>query len=475
MSATTINTTATTAATTAATTINTVVKVTGKKYYSTEKYYSITKNGDRWWQMFVAYVSKDFNVTDSTIDDIKAEIEKIQLNENNAPIAVYWTEYSYDKPGSKLTISTPTFILNGKNKGKKNETTPFQQACNDVISKLNKKIMEGYKLKLENKADNIKIITQDIQYGKLYYPMASHNYNIGNNKNKIVYPVIYQDKFNGMFGCVHLNSKCFDKHNNIIMSEIAFENVEIYSRALKVMNIKSDIIMEFVEIFKKFPYHYFVGEWFKEGKTLQDIISEMKNPDKGTDINFIIFDCYDSLTKPSSIRVLDDLLSKILPITQILNLQKIKIANTKVAKDIGEMNTLYEQSLKNGYEGGMIRNMFGLYEASLNNEHRSYNIQKLKPRFDEEFEVVECKCGKGKELNAIIFIMKTDKNHTFSCTPNIPTPLRIKLYKKYTEKPEVFINKQATIEFDEKSKNGIPLRCKLLQYRDITWDELLNN
>jgi ATP-dependent DNA ligase len=61
---------------------------------------------------------------------------------------------------------------------------------------------------------------------------------------------------------------------------------------------------------------------------------------------------------------------------------------------------------------------------------RSKHLLKYKPLFDEEFEIVDYKSGdKGKEIGAIIFVLKTKDDKTFNAVPNMPYEERYSLYK----------------------------------------------
>lgn len=56
---------------------------------------------------------------------------------------------------------------------------------------------------------------------------------------------------------------------------------------------------------------------------------------------------------------------------------------------------------------------------------------KYKPLFDDEFEIVGYKSGeKGKEIDAIIFILKTTDDKLFNAVPNMPYEERYNLFKQ---------------------------------------------
>ncbi len=139
-----------------------------------------------------------------------------------------------------------------------------------------------------------------------------------------------------------------------------------------------------------------------------------------------------------------------------------------------ELLTLYYAAVTLGFEGLMARNAHGKYYTSTENkttENRSIDLQKLKPWYDEEFEIVNYTTGKGRNNGAIIWICKTKTGNEFNCDPkNMTLEKRKSLYTSFQVHPTKFENEykglMMTVQYEEKNiKTGIPQRAKALGIR----------
>lgn len=99
-----------------------------------------------------------------------------------------------------------------------------------------------------------------------------------------------------------------------------------------------------------------------------------------------------------------------------------------------------------GYEGSIIRNLTGYYKHG-----RSFDLQKRKDWFDEEYPIVGVVEGKGKFVGCAIFILDCPGGR-FSCTA--PGTVGDKQY--YFENKELYIGRELTVKYQEKTESGIP-------------------
>jgi ATP-dependent DNA ligase len=167
--------------------------------------------------------------------------------------------------------------------------------------------------------------------------------------------------------------------------------------------------------------------------------------------------------------VLDDIFNiakkKGIRITHIIKVE------TYIANTFEEETVLYEQFLTEKYEGSIVRNLDSPYEFGVNKEIRTYQIRKRKPRYSSEYEIVGYTEGvQGKDKGAIIWILKTPGDKTkkiepmeFTSTPvGMDYDERYSLFKNMTiaifEKK--WKGKLMTIEYDDISGYGVPLRAK---------------
>jgi ATP-dependent DNA ligase len=154
-----------------------------------------------------------------------------------------------------------------------------------------------------------------------------------------------------------------------------------------------------------------------------------------------------------------------------LNLKFIVKVKTHFSNSFEEETKLYEQFLEEKYEGSIVRNLDAPYEFGVNKEVRTYQIRKRKPRYSAEYEIVGYTEGaQGKDKGAIIWILKTAtcvkkkiKSQQFTSTPvGINYEERYKLFKKMTPAhfAKNYKGKQMTVEYDDISEDGVPLRAK---------------
>lgn len=159
-----------------------------------------------------------------------------------------------------------------------------------------------------------------------------------------------------------------------------------------------------------------------------------------------------------------------------------KIANniafvpTMLIHNKAELLALYYAAVHQKFEGLMARNASGIYATSTESKtikNRSKDLQKLKPWYDQEFEIVGFTSGKGRNQNAIIWICKTSNGHEFNCDPkNMSIDQRKILYAEFNSNPSKFQDEykglMMTVQYEEKNNDtGIPQRAKALGIRNI--------
>lgn len=150
---------------------------------------------------------------------------------------------------------------------------------------------------------------------------------------------------------------------------------------------------------------------------------------------------------------------------------------TLEVKTKAELLCLYYAAVHQKFEGLMVRNANGVYATSnesKTSKNRSSDLQKLKPWYDEEFEISGFTNGKGRNHGAIIWICKTANGYEFNCDPkNMTIKDRKTLYAELKNSPDKFNNEykglMMTIQYEEKNNDsGIPQRAKALGIRTIS-------
>ena len=417
----------------------------------------IIDNGPLYKKLSDIIVEFDWELKDvyAAIKSYKGTIYDGDYDVNDKKVTafgLYWYEngidtfFNNDEKEAKISRSSGNLVISGKNIGKKNMTTPFQQTIMNITSDYNKKKDKGY---TEEK------IAPDVPAGQvLYYrPMALHKFE--EKKEKI-----------------NINNSCVQpKLDGVRVLMTLFNNqVVIYSRNLKPFIGFTELTNTLRPIFNQYPGIYLDGELYKPGISFETLVGIAKNENekKLDDMHFYIFDSFipDRL-KDETFEYRNARLAEIKNIVRSeKHINVVQCYELKEGDDIYKILDDYSKE----YEGIVIRDKSGLYETSLNKEIRSNFALKLKKFIDEEFEIVGFTHGdKGKEMTAIKYILKTENGEEFSAVPNQGIKERQELYKLYSTKPKEFKKvkgKFATIKYQDLTAKGIPRFCKLITIRD---------
>ena len=409
-----------------------------------------SKNHIRIWKIY--FILKNNNE--------KINIKKIYIN--NEDVKFLYTLYKnlkveiYTESGiqdMKITKSSPTLIISGKNIGKSNETNIITQGLIEARSKYLKKIDAGYNLSPEN----IKTI-----HNKIPYPMALHKYD--EHSHHIVYPCYIQPKLDGIRILAYYDSDL----NLVIFKSRRLKNIEGFEYIKK--ELKSKLI--------KNPDVILDGELYGHCLELQEISGIVRNEEKSSTtkiLSFYIFDCFnihnpkwkfnDRIQFVNNNWKFHDRMCLVNKMTEN-NIYALSVITEEV-NNVQESDKLYKIYINIGYEGIVYKNKFGLYKYSFDREQRSYDNLKRKHQFDDEFEIVDFSSGTAGHKDAVVFILKTKNGKTFHSVPKWTIEERIKIYnicKKDFE--NTYKEKLATVIYDDLSKDGIPLRSRISVIRD---------
>lgn len=343
----------------------------------------------------------------------------------------------------KITISSPTIIQKGKNIGKKNETTVLTQALIEGRSMYDKKIKSGY--------TTTKEVSSHIPTQTFPFPMAVQSYE--KYKHKIQYPVYIQPKLDG----VRMVAKWV--HGKVV----------IQSRRLHELADFEFIKKELSPILSKHPDLYIDGELYNHSMQLQQISgivrAQLGDTSQQKQLQFWVFDCF-SVQQPSI--VFEERLKLLQSLFGTTKHTYIKIVPSHLISSESEGDKMFKNYLKDKYEGIIYKNRHTKYEFSFTKEKRSMQYQKRKACFDAEFKIVGFTQGdKGKDVGAVIFIMETKKGLIFHSVPNATYEERYALYQDCVLHFDTkYKNKMATIQYDDLSKTGVPLRARFITVRD---------
>lgn len=313
-------------------------------------------------------------------------------------------------------------VQQGKNIGRSNQTTPYEQAVAEAKSKWEKKLLENYRQHL---TDTVQLL-----------PMLAHKY--VDHKKKVVWPVYGQSKFNGV-RCLAFVKDCSVSY--ISRKGKTYETLNHWNDELKTL-FPSGTILD--------------GEAFNPNLNFQKIIRRVKRV-KTSRLNieedplqYWIYDVVD--TKARYDERLNFLLER-------SDTEHIKLVPTHLLSSENDLKLFHQQNLADGYEGTMIRSLAGLYKPDC----RSYDLLKYKDFLDEEFEIIGGRSAQGRDEGTVIFECATSNGQSFNVRPKGTWEQR----KDYLDRIDHYIGQMLTVRFQEKSEDGIPIFPVGLSVRDF--------
>jgi len=336
----------------------------------------------------------------------------------------------YGQVGGKIQESIEK-VLDGKNTGKANETTPLTQAYNQAKSRWEKQKKKGYVECIEDahagKVDEL------IEGG--VFPMLAHKY--AEQGHKIVYPAMAQPKLDG--------HRCTSQYEDGVVS--------LWSRTRKQVTSLPHIerALEDSLIDLRFDGELYNHDYKDNFEDLSSFIRQDEPKEGHEAVQYHVYDiAVPGLTNYEKYRLLKSF-------REIFAGTPIHIVETVIINDEDELYVYLSYCLARGYEGCMVRNMDGKYKNK-----RSYDLQKLKKFDDSEFKIVGVKVGtKGSMAGKAIFTCKNG-NTTFDCKLNG----NMDELSKYAENPALVIGKILTVKYQGFTKYGQPRFPVGLRFRE---------
>ncbi len=429
---------------------------------------------NRWrmWQIHVRLIKATKN-TLSGIDwdllkekqlPIKPEYYTIGTKIPSSIVAQAWVETGIE--GGKSTRNAPTYITAPLNVGKSNERNVLQNALVYARSQwLKRKEKGGSESKVTRTS------ATSASPNKMFFPMLAKTFKDG--EKHLVFPLYVQPKLDGVRCLVYLQKK-----------NGGVKNVVAYTRTKKpfpsIDYIKKTLYPYLNALYdeEKNQSIFFDGELYKHGKKLQDISGDSRNEKTDTSADnedrneYHIYDCFYPLELTMTFT---DRHAQLVAFYDAIDTEDAKILKTVptyLVKNMTEASKKYTQFTKMGYEGAMLRNSLGPYLADPQKTGaflRSKDLVKMKPKFTDEFEVVGYAEGtKGKDKGAILWVCQTTDGDQFNVTPkDITYAERYALFTDAEENfDEKYANRMLTVEYEDLSKTGVPLRAKALTFRD---------
>lgn len=323
-------------------------------------------------------------------------------------------------------------VREGKNIGRSNETTAFEQAQAEAQAKWEGKLKKGY---VKDMADAAEGKTDAIIAGGVS-PMLAHSFD--KFPHKVAYPAFIQPKLDG-HRCIAViqDGKC-----------------TLWSRTRKritgVPHIERELEARFPDetlVLDGELYNHDYREKFEE---LTSFIRQ-QTPKPGHEV--VQYWVYDIISdQPQTQR-----LRRIAFLGQNFITKSVIPVPTESVEDQDELVSVFGAYLEAGFEGMMVRNAQARYKNS-----RSHDLLKVKIMQDAEFELVRIEEGRGKMQGKAIFTCVNENGQEFRCK----MVGALESLEQYVNEPEKWIGKLVTVKYQNLSADGIPRFPVALRFRE---------
>ncbi len=327
-------------------------------------------------------------------------------------------------------------ITEGKNVGRSNETTPYEQAVSETESRYRKKIKKGYKTDIPTdltKADS----------NALGLPRPMLAYAI--DKVRVVeFPAWFQPKLNGHRALV-------TKRNGEML---------MYSRLGKLITTMGHILEHLEDSVDEGVI--LDGELYMHGEILQNIGSLIKKArPESANIVYHVYDIIMDVSYTQRMAKLRIIFGNEVP--GVDNTDPVVLVATSCVENMQDAQYLTENAIALGYEGGMLRTPDEKYLAGF----RSRQLLKIKSSEDAEFEVVDVIEGKERNVNDVSLKVaclkcKTSEGRIFEVLAHGDMYQKDRIWHER----EQHIGRFVTVKYYEKTKDGIPFHPVALQWKD---------
>ena len=386
-------------------------------------------------------------------------IEVVELKDKTGKIIV---THGYE--GMKMT-SSEKIISEGKNKGKKNETTAIQQAYLEARAAWTKKKDSGYDLyevsdktkgeikpcggagvsdesekidKIISHIGHIESRAKEISVSAKS-PMLALDYH--KRGKSIKFPCFVQRKYDGT-RCVGIPGIGLFSRNRKPYIHLNHIKEEVNSLVDELGTIQLD--GELYADSKDLTFQQIVGLVKKEKLNSEDVENQKK-------IYYNLYDLINEEEYEKRKERLEKLFEK-------HKFKYLRLVETEECKTADEVRGFHDKYVDEGFEGLMLRNKKGKYKEGL----RSADLQKFKMFDDDEFKVIGYSEGEGIEKGLVLWKCITKEKKEFDVRPRGSHEERSELFKQASK----YIGKDLTVRFFGLTDDGIPRFPVGIGFRD---------
>jgi DNA ligase-1 len=319
-------------------------------------------------------------------------------------------------------------ILEGKNPGKANATTPVQQAELEAQARWTKQLQKGYVVSVE--AAKAGAVDACIAGGVL--PMLAHKYS--EHPHRIVWPAAAQPKLDG--------HRC--------IATVVGGKATLWSRTRKPIHSMPHIVQALEAL--GVPDITLDGELYTHAyrANFEALTSFIRSatPKEGHEV--VLYHVYDVVV-PGPYNERQRTLSGLRLSAPLMPVE------TRLVLDAEALTAEFARCLADGYEGAMVRNLLGEYVG-----RRSYDLQKVKAFDSSEFYVVGVEEGRGKLAGHAILVCKVGDG-----TVGVKMSGDTARLKGYFEHPETCVGRQLEVQHQGLTADGKPRFPVGLRFRDV--------
>ena len=337
----------------------------------------------------------------------------------------------------KLQVDSRQYA-EGKNIGKKNETTPLQQCMAEIEKKRKDKMeKEGYSETFPGResttSDSSTISSQ--QVGKKIFPMLANKYEPSASLRKrggIVFPCFVQPKLDGLRCVVYLVNGA-----PVYQSRTggAFTVLQHLDHAIQqILSQNPTLVLDGELYTRQIPFEELAGIIKKKTLTESD---KQK-------IKCVQYHVYDLVIAGAPFR------ERLSALQQVISLSGTFVTPvlTHLANGPADFKEKFSEYVAQGYEGIMLRNTEGLYQEN----YRSNDLMKYKEFFENEYKIVDFKEAVGRDAGTVIWECETPEGRRFSVRPRGTQEAR----REWFCRAPSLVGKQLTVIFQELSEMGVP-------------------
>jgi len=412
---------------------------------------------------------------------IKTWLANIYLKGVNAKSDHAFATIEHGQQDGKKQLTARNYT-EGKNIGKKNETTPLQQCIAETRKKWHDKLyQESYQETMPTSMPTSKPITQSSQgqeqeqeqdqeqdqdqdqdqaqtqtqtkaqkqsSAKKYFPMLAQKFEPDSKtakKHTITFPCFVQPKLDGL--------RC------VMYRDPTTGQIRRQSRTGTYFDTMAHIAESLAPLFAKYPDVVLDGELYTTEIPFEELAGLIKTKkltpedmEKLCVIQYHIYDMIDE-TMPYHARYdsIKKMFAQVAASTASLPHKLppyICLVETIEAKTQAVFKAEFSRFIEEGYEGIMLRNKTGMYRCN----YRSHDLQKYKEFQEDEFRIIGFIEGDGRDKGTVIWVCETKEEKTFRVRPRGTIERRKILFKT----GEKYVGKMLTVIYQELTEEGKP-------------------